>query len=257
LCVLFASRSVFNRFRRVASAALLAAAALHARLGARPGARQSGYIVRREYSSFELKYRILLPGFDMTRNDCGEGKWREDVLYRDEKQAQNTALLNSIGVAEDEYAEGKTMLFIKNQKTIAMLNMRLKEKMIMIRSKAAVVVILQVVFAKFNLSKSGQLSADEMAHGMCELGIDISDPEFAAMMLVVDASGSGEVDFQSFHACALMLSAHLATADASDFSAHRTADVDVEEFVVCFEMFKAKTKNLKAHRTTLQTAASA
>jgi len=83
--------------------------------------------------------------------------------------------------------------------------------------------ILRAVFTKFDEDKSGQLSPDELAQGLYELGIDIDDAEFDAMMTAADADGSGEVDLGEFMAwagsggaVAAKLSAQLATADAAD-----------------------------------------
>ena len=81
----------------------------------------------------------------------------------------------------------------------------------------------KALFEKFDADGSGQLSADELAMGLYELGIDLGDAEFESMMAATDADGSGEVDSAEFTSwlvsadgVALKLAAQLANASAAD-----------------------------------------
>ena len=57
------------------------------------------------------------------------------------------------------------------------------------------------VFRKFDDNKDGTLSQHEFSKGLSNCGIDLSDREFADLMLTLDEDGSNEIDCEQDHTC--------------------------------------------------------
>ncbi|XP_061083605.1 alpha-actinin-2-like isoform X6 [Conger conger] len=71
-------------------------------------------------------------------------------------------------------------------------------------------------FNHFDRKKNGAMEADDFRACLISMGYDLGEAEFARIMLLVDASGTGVVSFQSF----------------IDFMTRETADTDTAEQVV-------------------------
>ncbi|KAM0940658.1 putative EF-hand domain-containing protein [Dioscorea sansibarensis] len=59
---------------------------------------------------------------------------------------------------------------------------------------------LRRVFQMFDRNGDGRITKQELSHSLCRLGIDIPDPELAAMIDKIDINGDGCVDVDEFGA---------------------------------------------------------